>query len=140
MAGRGLYFEDVEVGAEAVTPGITLTAAHAALFSTVAGHRPADPDRVHDLLPVAVSSGLGWRVPGVAMVVLAFMGFDWRFLAPVRVGDTIRVAMRIAAKRQMKDGGVLIEDRRLLNQRGEVVQSGRLTLLVARRPAAEGGA
>jgi acyl dehydratase len=130
---RGLYFEDVEVGAEAVSPGITLTAAHAALFATVAG-RPADSERIHDLLPVALSSGLGWRLPGPPMVVLAFMGFEWRFLLPVRVGDTIRVGIRIAAKRQMKDGGVLIEERQLLNQRGEVVQSGRNTLLIARRP------
>jgi acyl dehydratase len=135
---RGLYFEDVEVGAEAISPGITLTAAHAALFATVAD-RPADPERIHDLLPVALSSGLGWRVPGPPMVVLAFMGFDWKFLRPVRVGDTIRVAIRIAAKRQMRDGGVLIEERQLLNQRGEVVQSGRNTLLIARRPGEAGG-
>ena len=63
-AARALYFEDVEVGAEAVTPAITLTAAHAALLAGVADLRTADPARVHDLLPVALSSGLGWRVPG----------------------------------------------------------------------------
>jgi hypothetical protein len=34
----------------------------------------------------------------------------------------------------MKDGGVVIEERRILNQRDQVVQSGRLTLLVAKRP------
>jgi acyl dehydratase len=134
-AARGLYFEDVEVGAEAVTPAITVTAAHAALFASVADARPADPDRIHDLLPVALSAGLGWRLPGPPMVVLAFMGFEWKFILPVRVGDTIRVAIRIAAKRPMKVGGVLIEERRLLNQRDQVVQSGRNTLLVARRPA-----
>jgi acyl dehydratase len=136
-AARALYFEDVEVGAEAVTPAITLTAAHAALLAGVADLRTADPARVHDLLPVALSSGLGWRVPGPPMVVLAFMGLEWKFFLPVRVGDTIRVAIRVAAKRSMKEGGVLIEERRVLNQRDEVVQSGRSTLLVARRPAAE---
>jgi hypothetical protein len=35
----------------------------------------------------------------------------------------------------MKEGGVVVEERSILNQRGEVVQSGRLTLLVAKRPA-----
>jgi acyl dehydratase len=40
------------------------------------------------------------------------------------------------AKRSMKEGGVVIEERSILNQHGEVVQSGRLTLLVAKRPAA----
>jgi len=36
----------------------------------------------------------------------------------------------------MKEGGVIVEERLILNQHGEVVQSGRLTLLVAKRPAA----
>ena len=40
------------------------------------------------------------------------------------------------AKRSLKDGGVVVEQREIVNQRGEVVQSGRLTLLVAKRPAA----
>jgi hypothetical protein len=34
----------------------------------------------------------------------------------------------------MKEGGVVIEERNIVNQDGETVQSGRLTLLVARRP------
>ena len=72
------------------------------------------------------------------MVVLAFMGFEWAFLRPIRVGDTIRVAVRMAAKRRLKEGGVLIEERRLLNQRDELVQAGRNTLLVARRPEPDG--
>lgn len=133
-AASALYFEDIEVGDEAVSPGITLTEAHATLFGGLIDERP-EPGRIHDLLPVALSSGLGWRVPAPPMVVLAFMGFEWKFLRPVRVGDTVHVVIRMAAKRLMKDGGVLIEERRLVNQRGEVVQSGRNTLLVARRPA-----
>jgi len=36
----------------------------------------------------------------------------------------------------MKEGGVVVEERTILNQHDEVVQSGRLTLLVAKRPAA----
>ena len=35
-----------------------------------------------------------------------------------------------------RKGGVVIEERRIVNQRGETVQSGKLTLLVARRPVA----
>ena len=64
------------------------------------------------------------------------MGFDWKFLQPARVGDTIRSASKTVAKRLLKEGGVVIEERTILNQRDEVVQSGKLTLLVARRPAA----
>jgi acyl dehydratase len=91
---------------------------------------------VQDLLPLCLSSGLGWRIPQPPLVVLAFMAFEWRFLKPTRVGDTIRCASRTLAKRTIKEGGVVIEDRRILNQRDETVQAGKITLLVARRPAA----
>lgn len=91
---------------------------------------------VPDLLPLCISSGLGWRVACPPLAVLAFMGFEWKFALPLRLGDTIRSRSRTVAKRAMKDGGVLVEEREILNQRGEVVQSGRLTLLVAKRPAA----
>lgn len=131
------YFEDVEKNVPLVTPGITLSRAHVTLFAGVTGAAaPGDPDAVPDLLPLCLSSGLGWRVPRPPLAVLAFMGFEWRFLAPVRVGDTIHSESRTLSKRLMREGGVVIEERRIVNQRGATVQGGKLTLLVARRPAA----
>ena len=135
-AERRVYFEDVRMNVPLETPGMTLTQAHAAMFGALTGSRPADPDAVPDLIPLCLSSGLGWRVPQAPLVVLAFMGFEWRFLESTRVGDTIHCVSTTVAKRSMKEGGVVIEERRILNQRGDLVQSGRLTLLVARRPAA----
>ena len=135
-AERRCYFEDVVVGAPLETPGLTLTEAHVALYEGLTGGQPGErPGRVPDLLPLCVSSGLGWRVPQPPLAVLAFMGFEWSFHLPLRVGDTIRSRSRTAAKRSMKEGGVIFEERDILNQRGEVVQSGRLTLLVAKRSA-----
>jgi acyl dehydratase len=90
---------------------------------------------VPDLLPLCLSSGLGWRVPQPPLVVLAFMGFEWKFFRPARIGDTIRCVSKSVAKRLLKEGGVLLEERNILNQRDEVVQGGRFTLLVAKRPA-----
>jgi len=133
---RRLYFEDVQTNVPLETPGMTLTETHAALFSSLTAAPPVEPGAIPDLLPLCLSSGLGWRVPQPPLVVLAFMGFEWRFLRPTRVGDTIRSVSTTVAKRSMKDGGVVVEERRILNQAGEVVQSGRLTLLVAKRPAA----
>ncbi len=131
------YFEDVEKGVPLETPGITLTAAHVTLFTGVTGDAALrDPGVVPDLLPLCLSSGLGWRVPRPPLAVLAFMGFEWRFLGPVRVGDTIHSVSQTLTKRSMREGGVIIEERGIVNQRGETVQSGKLTLLVARRPAA----
>ena len=137
VAPAQCYFEDVEKGVPLETPGITLTAAHVTLFAAVTGDAALrDPGAVPDLLPLCLSSGLGWRVPRPPLAVLAFMGFEWRFLGPVRVGDTIRSVSQTQIKRSMREGGVIIEERRIVNQRGETVQSGKLTLLVARRPAA----
>ena len=131
------YFEDVEKDVPLETPAITLTRAHVALFTGVTGDAVLrDPDAVPDLLPLCLSSGLGWRVPRPPLAVLAFMGFEWHFLAPVRVGDTIHSDSRTLTKRSMREGGVVIEERRIVNQRDETAQSGKLTLLVARRPDA----
>ena len=131
-----VYFEDVQTGVPFETPGMTLTETHAALFNSLNTTRPGEPGSIPDLLPLCVSSGLGWRVPQPPLVVLAFMGFEWRFLKPARVGDTIRSVSKTVAKRSIKEGGVVVEERSILNQRDEVVQSGRLTLLVAKRPTA----
>jgi Acyl dehydratase len=134
---RRCYFEDVVVGAPLDTPGLTLTEAHVAFYDGLTGGRPGErPGQVPDLLPLCISSGLGWRVPQPPLAVLAFMGFEWKFHLPLHVGDTIRSRSRTAAKRSMKEGGIIFEERDILNQRGEVVQSGRLTLLVAKRSAA----
>ena len=137
LPGDGkLYFEDVEIGVVLETPGVTLTETHVALFGGLVDDRPVDPRAVPDLLPLCLSSGLGWRIPQPPLVVLAFMGFEWKFQRTARVGDTIRCVSRSVAKRRMKQGGVVIEERNIMNQRDELVQSGRLTLLVARRPPA----
>ena len=128
------YFEDVEVGKMLETPAMTVTETHVALYGGLVGVT-TEPGAAQDLLPLCLSVGLGWRVPQPPIVVLAFMGFEWRFLRPARVGDTIRSASKPVAKRLLKEGGVVIEERNILNQRDEVLQTGKLTLLVARRPA-----
>jgi acyl dehydratase len=135
VAPSQLYFEDVELNVSLETPGMTLTAAHVTLFIGMTQDvSPRDNGLVPDLLPLCLSSGLGWRVPRPPLVVLAFMGFEWRFLLPLRVGDTIRSISVTNTKRSLREGGVVIEERRIVNQRGETAQAGKLTLLVAKRP------
>lgn len=140
----GRHFEEVEVGEEALTPARTVTEADLVTFAVLAGDhafldlssRAGGPAAVPEFLALALSSGLGFRVPQGQLLVLAFMGLEWRFLAPVRIGDTIRGRIRIAQKRELKAGGVVVEERAILNQRGEVVQEGKITLMVAKRGAA----
>jgi len=135
-----LYFEDVSLDLELESPAVTVTEAHVGLFGGLTDDRPHDAQAVPELLPVCISSGLGWRLAGPPLAVLAFMGFEWRFLRPVRVGDTVHCVSKSVGKRLLREGGVVIEERKVLNQHGEVVQSGKLMLLVAKRPASGGGA
>ena len=128
------YFEDMPLHSELVTPGITVTQGHVGLYGGLTADTLDDPGLVPDLLPLCLSTGLGWRVPKPPLAVLAFMGFEWHIRAPLRVGDTIHSRARTAVKRSMREGGVIIEERDVINQRGEVVQQGRFTFLVAKRP------
>jgi acyl dehydratase len=132
------YFEDLVIGEMHQTPALTVTQAHVTQFLGLTGEWPdqghGDDDVVPALLPLCLSSGLGFRVPGPPLAVLAFMGFEWRFLLPVRIGDTILSRSTTVTKRAMREGGLIVEARDVYNQRGDVAQSGRLTLLIAKRP------
>ena len=129
----GSYFEDVPVDDVQETPGLTVTSAHVAIYLGLTRELDVDGATVPDLLPLCFTTGLGWRVPKPPLVVLAFMGLDWQVLRSVRVGDTIMSRSRVVTKRPMRDAGVVVEERELVDQRGEVVQRGRFTYLVAKR-------
>lgn len=148
MTEPTLYFEDLEVGDAVETPGQTLTEADVVRYAGLTGEwdeRSTDAEAarsldagarvVPELFALAISSGLGWRAPRPPLAVLAFVGFEWQFFCPLRIGDTIWSRSRTLAKRALRDNGVVIEEREILNQRGELVQSGKLTLLVAKRLA-----
>ena len=128
------YFEDVEIDSRHETPGMTVTEAHVNLYAGLTGDDAA-PGAVPELLALALSTGLGWRIDRPPLVVLAFMGIDWTVRRPLKVGDTIRSRSRTAIKRGMRDAGVVVEEHAIVDQRGETMQEGRFTFLVAKRPA-----
>lgn len=146
MKEERLFFEDLEIGGVVDTPGRTITEADVMRYVGLTGEwneqatneeyarfAGAGGREVPDLLPFCLSSGLGWRFPRPPLAILAFTRFEGRFLRPLRIGDTIRTRARTMAKRAVKEGGIVVEQREILNQHSEVVQSCRLTLLVARR-------
>jgi len=134
MAGPArLYFEDVEVGSVVETPAVTVTEAHVTLYSGLT-QDTAESGTVPDLLLLCLTTGLGWRIDRPPLAVTAFMGFEWRVNAPLRVGETIHSRSRTTVARSMREGGVVVEEREVFNQRGEVVHHGRFTFLVAKRP------
>jgi acyl dehydratase len=128
------YFEDTGVGQASETPAMTLTQAHVALYEGLAAEPQKGEGVVPDLLPLCLVTGLGWRVPRPPLAVLAFLSIEWEIARPLRVGETIRAATRTVARRTLREGGVVVEDYRVVDQRGEVAQRGRFTFLVARKP------
>jgi acyl dehydratase len=130
----GTYFEDVVVDKVQVTPAITVTETHVALYEGLTRDAPAGAGGVPDVLPLCMVIGLGWRVKDPPLVVIAFVGLDWQVMRELRVGDTVHSRSRILSKRPMRDGGLVVDERTVIDHRGEVVQQGKFTFLVAKRP------
>jgi len=66
------------------------------------------------------------------------LGDAWRFLAPVRIGDTVRTRYQPITCRASKSrpGQAIVEFAlQLLNQRDEIVQDGRVAMMIAMRPS-----
>ena len=131
------YFEDVDPHAVLETPALTVTEAHVSLFTGLVQEPVAAAGVAPDLLPLCLTTGLGWRMPQPPLAVLAFLGVEWDMQHPIRVGDTIHSRSRTAVKRSLREGGYVVEEREVINQRGEVVQRGRFSFLVAKRPSGE---
>ena len=64
---------------------------------------------------------------------------SWKFSAPITFGDTIHAIIQIAGMRptRVPDRGIIVQATQLLNQRGEIVQAGELTMMLKRRPTSD---
>lgn len=62
---------------------------------------------------------------------------SYKFLKPVFIGDTVYGESEILEKRETSkaDRGILVQQVRVYNQRGEVVQEGEFITMVRRRSA-----
>jgi acyl dehydratase len=142
---RGSYFEEFEVGYEVVSPGRTITEADVVAFAGVSGdynqlHTNAEFARgtpfgervAHGLLGLAVASGLANRLGFVEGTAEAFRELDWKFKAPIMIGDTVALRVKVAETKALPrlGGGLVVFDVALTNQRGEIVQKGQWSLLV----------
>jgi 3-hydroxybutyryl-CoA dehydratase len=98
--------------------------------SSIFGERIA-----HGLLCLAIQSGLFTRAT-VPYATLGFGGLRWKFKAPVKIGDTIRLKATVVEKKDLDkhDRGLVTLDRTILNQHNEVVQQGQTDLIVQKRP------
>jgi acyl dehydratase len=83
-------------------------------------------------LGLAAVSGLTSHAPRVD--TLAFLAIlEWRFLRPIAFGDTIHVISRVESVEMQARGsrGIVTWSRRVVNQKGEIVQEGRTQTLVS---------
>jgi acyl dehydratase len=144
-----LYFEDVEVGFRFETPARTVTEADLVAFAGVSGDfNPLHTDGVfaagsiygeriaHGALVVSLATGLRQRVglfDGTLMGLLEIR--SWRFLAPVRIGDTIHVVSEVTELRETSkpDRGIMVQRIDVVDQHDAVVQRGELVMLLRRR-------
>lgn len=151
-----MYFEDFQVGATFVTSGRTVTESDVMTFAGLSGDlNPLHVDRefakeagfetpiAHGLLVLSIASGLGIQTGIFTGTNLALLGLeDWRFVAPVRFGDTIRMQSTVLETRRSSkpDRGVIRVGQEIRNQRGETVQKGVFVSLMKAREADSDGA
>ena len=139
-----LWFDDVEVGQQWISPARTLTEVDVVNFASLTGDfNPLHVDHdyasksiyrkpiAHGLLGLSWVAGLGSTSP--LMETLAFTSVkQWEFLLPIFFGDTVHVATRCLVKNQKgKKSGQIVWERQLINQKDQVVQQGQFETLVA---------
>ena len=146
------YLEDFAVDQLFESSGRTITEADLTFFSMISGdwnpiHCDVEFARktrygervVHGALGIAVSTGMLHELGIFEKSVIAMLGFrNWNFLAPLLVGDTIHLELRITAVEPGKSGrsGKLGRLFRLINQHGVVVQEGESDVLVLTKSGA----
>jgi len=145
---RGMYFEEFVLGQEILSPARTVTETDVVQFAGLSGdynvlHTDAEFAKstpygqriAHGLLGLSLASGLAARAGFIEGTAQAFMGLNWKFKAPIFLGDTIRLLTKVSRLRPMPSmgGGVVVFELTVLNQRDETAQEGEWTLLVKSR-------
>lgn len=147
MAGKCL--EDFVVGEQAWSPGRTVTETDVVQYSWISGDtNPMHTDAVHSArspigeriahgtLGMSIVTGLSARMGQLDGTAIAALGVDeWRFEAPIRLGDTVTLRTTVESARPTRkpDRGVLVRRMDLFNQHGTRVQTGLMTTMVYTR-------
>lgn len=146
MEQKTNYYEDIEIGHRWTSARRTITETDVVRFAGLSGDfNPLHVDEefakttifgrriAHGLLGLSISTGLQASEP--PWLVMAFMGLDWRFTKPIFFGDTVHYVSEVKNKREggKSDRGIVMVERKLINQKEETVQEGTFTLLVKKR-------
>ncbi|HYE92792.1 MAG TPA: MaoC/PaaZ C-terminal domain-containing protein [Terriglobales bacterium] len=148
----GIYFDEYKVGTVYRTNGRTISETDIVNFVNLGGFtEPLFMDMEYvrkeslfgkraapGALTLTFSEGLVMQTGLIHGTGMAWLGGEVKVTAPVLEGDTIRVEIEIADKRETKkpDRGIVTYKHRVLNQRGEVVMELTLQRMIRRKPAA----
>ncbi|MBO0685005.1 MAG: MaoC family dehydratase N-terminal domain-containing protein [Candidatus Dormibacteraeota bacterium] len=146
-----IHFEDLPLAGQWTTRRRTITEADLSAYTGLSGDfNPLYTDVEHARgshyggpvapapLIAAVVFGLGAMDVPIPRTV-ALVGWQWKFKAPVRLGDSIRSRWRLNRKRDVEDRrwGLATWQVEVENQHGELVALAEIVRLVARRESAE---
>lgn len=146
----GKYFEDFEEGIEILSQGRTMTEADIINFSGFSGdfnplHTDAQEASIgmfgeriaHGMCGFSMATGLLVRLNIFEGTIVAFYGIDeWRFRAPIKIGDTIHSVAKVVEKKESKKEaqGLVTFIVDVLNQEGTSVMGGMVKVIVKKRP------
>lgn len=143
------YFEDYQTGTQFVTPGRTIGETEVSMFAMLTGdfnrlHTDAEymktsvfGERIaHGLLGLAIVNGLKYRTDIDPDGIIAFLGVNWNFNAPIKFNDTIHAILTVQSMRPTKqiERGIIVFAVQVINQHTTVVQQGEMTMMVKRTP------
>lgn len=137
---QAIPFEKLEIGDRWHGEGRTLTEAELALSCMLttdwhpihadeefAKTTPIGRRMFHGTFGIAIAFGMATRYPELGDTVIAATGFtEWKYRAPLFIGDTVHVEVEIVGKRLTSDGkrGLIERRIRLCKHTGEIVQEG----------------
>ena len=143
---KSLYFDDFFIGQKFVTKARTVTETDVVNFAALSwDHNRLHTDAeyaastqygqriAHGLLGTIIHSGLAFQLTSES--ILAFLELTWQFKLPIYIGDTIHVKQVVKEMRNSskQNQGILTFEKEVFNQKGDVVQTGTTTILIAKR-------
>jgi acyl dehydratase len=145
----GIFFDDYKVGSSYKTNARTISETDIVNFVNLGGfNEPLFMDMEYvkkesvfgrraapGALTLAFSEGLVMQTGMIHGTGMAWLGGEVKVTAPVLEGDTIRVEVEIADKRETKkpDRGIVTYKHRVLNQRDETVMELTLQRMIKRK-------
>lgn len=149
----GRYLEEFEPGQSFTTHGRTITETDIVNYASITGDwnpvhmdetvaKPLFGGRIaHGPFFVGLAWGMLRQHDLIEGTVVALRSIEWKFSAPVRIGDTVRLTAKVTEVRphpKLPDRGRLSCAVEFTNQEGVVVNRGTATLVMQSRGGKDG--